>query len=162
DRWKERLLGGHRLYDGPLHVTWYGTGNNVQLVGDTPRRVCRICLESKLERPEERSDVRYPLLRQHVGGRRGELLSAALTVLRAWHAAGMPRHGLTPWGSYEGWSGLVREAVVFAGLPDPGLARMSLAPSGDREVGALVALMDALSAWDPGGTGKTIVEIVDE
>src|SRR5262249_56708928 len=90
DRWKDRLLGGNRVYDGPLHITWYGTGNNVQLVGDTPRRVCRVCLESRLERPEERSDVTYPDLRRHVVARRGELLSAALTVLRAWHAAGRP------------------------------------------------------------------------
>src|SRR5262249_18861236 len=159
DRWKDRLLGGNRVYDGPLHVTWYGTGNNVQLVGDTPRRVCRVCLESKMERPEERSDVKYPNLRQHVQGRRGECLSAALTLPRAWYAADRPRHGLTPWGSYEGWSEVVREAVVFAGYPDPGLARMSLAPSGDREAEALAALMDGLQGMDGQVAGKTTVEI---
>ena len=36
---------------------------------------------------------------------RGQLLSAALTILRGWIAAGRPTHGLVPWGSYEGWSG---------------------------------------------------------
>lgn len=34
-----------------------------------------------------------------------------------------PDMNLLPWGSYEGWSGLVRSAVVWAGMPDPGESR---------------------------------------
>ena len=28
DHWKDRVLGSNRVYNGPLHVVWFGTGNN--------------------------------------------------------------------------------------------------------------------------------------
>ena len=34
--------------------------------------------------------------------------------------------GLKPWGSFEGWSSLVRSAVVWAGLADLGDTRAEL------------------------------------
>ncbi len=43
-----------------------------------------------------------------------------LTILGAYVQAGRPSMNLRHWGSFEGWSDLVRGAVVFAGLPDPG------------------------------------------
>src|SRR5262245_47892959 len=52
DWWKDRVLGGNRIYDGPLHVVWFATGNNVQLHADTSRRVCHVRMESHHERPE--------------------------------------------------------------------------------------------------------------
>src|SRR4029078_12677722 len=59
DRWKDRVLGVNKVYDGPLHVAWYATGDNVQLHGDTSRRCSHCRLETELERPEMRADVRY-------------------------------------------------------------------------------------------------------
>lgn len=115
DRWKDRLLGGNKIYDGPLHVAWFASGNNVQLAADTARRCSHCRLETAAERPELRADVQYPDLRRHVREQRGPLLSAALTMLLGWHAAGRPRNNLQPWGSFESWSEIVREAVVFAG-----------------------------------------------
>jgi hypothetical protein len=161
DRWKDRLLGGNRVYDGPLHVCWYGTGNNVQLHADTARRVCHVRMETQDERPELRTGFKYPDLRAHVRASRGRLLSAALTILRGWFVAGRPRHGLTPWGSFEGWSGVVREAVVFAGLPDPGETRLALQKAADRDAVAMTALLLALEQMDPGRRGVTTAEIID-
>ncbi|HET6573523.1 MAG TPA: hypothetical protein VFG68_07970 [Fimbriiglobus sp.] len=160
DRWNDRLLGGNRRYDGPLRMTWYATGNNVQLQRDTPRRVCRIRMESAAERPEERTDFRYPDLLAHVGRERGQLLSAALTVLRAWHAAGRPTHGLPGWGSYEGWSAVVREALVYAGLPDPGETRPRLRADTDRDAAVMLAVFAGLDQLDPRGRGLTAAEII--
>ncbi len=82
DRWKDRLLGGNRMFDGPLHVTRFGTGNNVQLHADTSRRVCHVRMESADERPELRADFKYADPRGHVRGNRGTLLSAARTIPR--------------------------------------------------------------------------------
>src|SRR5262249_45680075 len=157
---KDRLLGGNRVYDGPLHVCWFGTGNNVQLQADTARRVCHVRMETPDEQPELRTGFRYPDLRAHVRAERGRLLSAALTVLRGWFAAGQPRRGLPPWGSFEGWSGVVREAVVFAGLPDPGETRLALQTAADRDAGAMSALLVALERMDPGRRGVTAAEII--
>jgi hypothetical protein len=161
ERWKDRVLGVNRVYDGPLNVCWYATGNNVQLHADTARRCSHCRLETPEERPELRSDLKYPDLRRHVGERRGTLLSAALTILRGWFAAGKPRHGLTPWGSFEGWSGVVREAVVFAGRPDPGQTRLALQTMADRDALAMSALIDALARMDPDRRGVTTAEIVE-
>jgi hypothetical protein len=167
DHWRDRVLGVNREYDGPLHVNWYATGNNVHLHADTARRCSHCRLETASERPELRDDVKYPDLRRHVLEHRAVLLSAALTILRGWYAAGQPRHkgkngkGLTPWGSFEGWSGVVREAVAFAGLPDPGETRLALQTSADRDALSMSAMLDALEQMDPCRRGVTTAEIID-
>src|SRR5205085_1640494 len=90
DWWKDRLLGGNRGFDGPLHVCWFATGNNVQLRADTARRVCHVRMETADERPETKAGFKYPDLRQHVRANRGPLLSAGLTILRGWVVGGRP------------------------------------------------------------------------
>jgi hypothetical protein len=167
DRWKDRVLGVNRVYDGPLHVNWYATGNNVQLHADTARRCSHCRLETASERPELRDDVKYPDLRRYVLASRAALLSAALTILRGWYAAGQPRHkgkdgkGLAPWGSFEGWSGVVREVVVHAGLPDPGETRLALQTTADRDALTMSAMLDALEQMDPCRRGVTTAEVIE-
>jgi hypothetical protein len=160
DTWKDRLLGGNQAYDGPLNVTWFGTGNNVQLAADTARRVCHIRMETPDERPEMKEGFRHPDLRAHVLSNRGTLLGAALTILRGWIVAGRPRHSLLPWGSFEQWSNTVREAVVFAGLPDPGETRRQLQSMADRDANALADIISGLGEMDGAGRGMTTAEIV--
>lgn len=160
DTWKDRLLGVNRGYCGPLNVTWFATGNNVQLGADTSRRVCHIRLESEKERPETRDDVTHQDLRGHVLQNRGKLLAAALTILRGWVVAGKPKHGLKPWGSFEQWSSVVREAVVFAGLPDPGDTRQQLQSMADRDANAMEGIIAGLADLDTHNRGMTAAEIV--
>ena len=167
EAWRDRILGVSRMFNGPLNVVWYGTGNNVVLCGDTPRRTCEVRLETEKENPEERDDFRHPDLRGHVLGDRSRLLSAVMTVLRAWAVAGKPRDNtLTPWGSYEGWSDVVRQAVVWAGLKDPGRARMSVQASADpaREAMGFVfkkLLTNVAEKKDGAKKGHTAGEIVE-
>lgn len=161
DQWKDRVLGVNKVFDGPLHVAWFATGNNVQLHADTARRCSHCRLETMEERPELRTDVRHPDLRGYVRDHRGELLSAAVTILRAWFTAGKPSHNLTPWGSYEGWSSVVREAVVFAGLPDPGETRLALQTAADRDANAMTALIGGLQQMDPERKGVTAAEVIE-
>jgi putative DNA primase/helicase len=45
---------------------------------------------------------------------------AALTILRAFHVAGRPvPEGVSPLGSFEDWSLLVRNALIWLGCADP-------------------------------------------
>lgn len=162
DRWKDRILGVNRVYDGPLHVTWFATGNNVQLAADTARRVCHIRLETPAENPENRAGFKVSDLRRHVRARRGELLSAALTILKGWCDAGRPVTGVKPWGSFEGWSGVVREAICFAGEPDPGETRMALQTAADRDAGAMSTILQCLVRLDPDRRGVTAAEVVEK
>jgi len=68
--------------------------------------------------------------------------------------------GLRPWGSFEALSDLVRQAVVWAGLPDPGDTRQELADQADAEATTLRALLAGWQAADPDGAGMTVSEAV--
>src|SRR5262249_48959668 len=74
--------------------------------GDTARRVVPIDLESLLERPQDRKDFQHPMLLEWVRQEYPRLVSAALTVLRAYFVAGCPKQNVT-YGSFEAWSDLV-------------------------------------------------------
>ncbi len=117
--WRDRVLGASRQLALPLAITWYATGNNLALAGDTARRCLHIRLHSPVERPERRAGFRHPRLLAWLRRERFRLLPAAVTLLRAYLVAGRPRQPLVSWGSYESWSDLVRSTVVWLGLPDP-------------------------------------------
>jgi hypothetical protein len=158
--WEDRVLGGNRMYKGPLYMAWYATGNNVAVAADTARRICHCRLESAEERPEERSEFQHPNLLAWVGENRGRLLSAALTILRAYCAVGRPNLGLPAWGSFEGWSGLVRAAVKWVDLPDPGETRLLLQESADTSAEYMALLLECWEKMDPTGSGLTAAEAV--
>jgi hypothetical protein len=159
--WEDRVLGVNRMARAPLFVTWYATGNNVAVGADTARRVCHVRLESPEERPEERSNFRHADLLGYVAAERPRLLGAALTILRAYCAAGWPQQELRPWGSFDGWSRLVRSAVVWVGLPDPGETRYLLQVQADVTAEAMSLLLACWERMDPDCRGLTAAEVVD-
>jgi hypothetical protein len=158
--WKDRILGRSEIVEMPLVTTWAATGNNVVLGADTSRRACHIRLDSKLENPEERADFRHRELLRWVRQERPRLLAAALTILAAYCKAGRPDQRLKTWGSFEGWSGLVRQAIVWAGLPDPGETREELARSSDREAAGLRALIQGWPEMDQEEVGLTAANLL--
>jgi hypothetical protein len=158
--WKDRLLGANRLATAPLYATWYATGNNVAIAADTVRRTCHLRLESPEERPEERQDFRHPNLLEWVGEHRPRLLAAALTILRGYCAAGLPDQHLPAWGSFEGWSALVRSAVVWVGLPDPGETRLLLQQQADVAAESMRVILACWERLDPERRGLTAAEVV--
>jgi hypothetical protein len=160
--WKDRILGGNRMCDVPLYVAWYATGNNVVLGADLPRRVCHVRLESPLERPELRKDFTHKNLLAFVRKNRRKLLGAALTILRAYCAAGKPDMDLPAWGSFDGWSDLVRAAVVWCGMPDPGETRMLLQERSDTTVEGMTLLLRGWQMMDPKGKGMTAAHVIDQ
>ena len=155
--WSDRILGQTAMASGvPLFATWYATGNNIILAADTARRTLHIRLESPDEKPEERSGFHHPDLLAWVRTVRPRLATAAVTVLAAYCAAGRPDMRLTPWGSFEAWSALVRQALVWAGLPDPAATRTELTSQADREAAALRGLIAGWEEIDPNGSGLTV------
>jgi len=142
-------------------VTWFATGNNVAVGADTARRVCHVRLESPEERPEERGGFRHPDLLGHVAENRPRLLGAALTILGAYCAAGRPQRELRPWGSFDGWSRLVRGAVVWVGLADPGETRYLLQEQADVSAEAMSLLLCCWEQMDPDRQGLTAAEVTD-
>lgn len=159
---KGRVLGRTGNPEFPLVTTWFGTGNNVALIADLNRRTVPIRLKSPLERPEERGGFVHPHLVDHIKANRGPLVAAALTVLRAFIAAGHPSQGLKPFGSYEGWSKLVRGAVFWVCDVDPCEARSEMVASGDIESESLRVLAEAWEAAFPTGGPHLVSEFLTE
>ena len=141
--WKDRILGRNEEVNLPLTTIWYGTGNNVCIAADTARRCVHIRLDTMNEHPDQRADFRHPNLLAWVTENRPRLLTATLTILAAYFKAGCPAQDLTPYGSFEGWSAVVRQAVVWVGLPDPCLTRAQLMESADVTAGNLSQLTEA-------------------
>jgi putative DNA primase/helicase len=127
----------------------------VVLKGDARRRVVPCRLETAEEKPEERTGFKYPDLLGHVRRHRGGFVAAGLTILRAYVVAGRPARELSPFGSFEAWSGLIRSAVhwVTGGL-DSCATRTRL-----RDADPALATRGALlTGWSelPGGTGTGV------
>ena len=139
--WKDRELGSSATLTVPNLALWIATGNNLQFAGDTARRTLQVRLETGLENPEHREDFRHPDLLAWVRKERARLVVAALTVLRAYFVAGSPQMGCKPWGSFEAWSQLIANCVVWVGGTDPQQTRLQLEAEEDMGRQALHALL---------------------
>ena len=157
---KDRLLGGNRIAELSLRPVWMATGNNVSLRGDLARRVVPIRLVSPEEFPERRSGFKHPNLKQFILRERGNLLSDALTILRAFYLAGLPRQSDVWAGSFEGWDTWVRQAILWLGYPDPLTRQEEMESQADAKTDSLKVLMDA---WPKltAGVGRSWLKVKD-
>jgi putative DNA primase/helicase len=111
-----RVLGVSKNIETPVNAAIYATGNNLTIVGDLTRRTLICDLDAHCERPELRTfadNVLHTALAE-----RGRLVTAALTVLRAWHVAN-EKIDVRPLGSFENWSRRIREPLIWLGCADP-------------------------------------------
>ena len=154
--WSDRILGENRSVNLPWSTVLVATGNNIRLAADTSRRVILSRLESAVERPEDRSDFQHADLLGYVRENRKSLYVAALTILRGHYLAEAPVP-LTPFGSFECWSKVVRGAIVGLGLPDPLLTRKQLHDADETEE-KLRIVVEALSDYPNGLTAAEWVE----
>lgn len=131
--WSDRLLGGNESFSGPFHAMWLATSNNANPAGDMRRRVMVCRLESPETSPERRAGL--PPFVEDLMASRADVTRAALVLLRAWFAAGRPTRQLPALGSFEGWTGVVRQCVAWLGAEHAtGAAWMQLAdPELSRE-----------------------------
>jgi hypothetical protein len=114
-----RLLGYSRNVGAATNATFFATGNNLLIAGDLTRRCLLGSLDAKVERPELRSFTVDVV--EEAYAQRGELVVAALTILRAWliARAGGERVSADPFGGFADWSRWVREALIWLGEADP-------------------------------------------
>jgi hypothetical protein len=145
-----RILGVTETRALPWLAVMMVSGNNLVIGEDAARRVLMSRIESPLERPEDRTDFKYRLP-EDAFLLRPKLVTAALTILRAYAAKGRPDAGVAPWGTFEAWSRLVPHAIVFAGGADPQLARPR-AESANDAMRAHAVLLEMLPRVAPGGT----------
>jgi len=161
---EDRSLGHLKQLSAPNDTCWMVTGNRISLAPDMARRCLHLRLQCDVEKPHNRGGFRHPNLMQHVRENRGELLSSALTILKAYTMAGMPDLGLVPWGSFEEWSGIVRGALVWCGLPDPAATRDELEEEADESATEHARLVEGWHQLQSGMAredGMTVKEALD-
>jgi len=113
---RARILGRSEAPEFPSNAFITATGNNLVLLGDMTRRALFCQLDPQVERPELRRFDTNPL--REAQRHRSSLVTAALTILRAYHIAGQP-DAPAPLGSYEAWSNRVRGSLIWLGEADP-------------------------------------------
>jgi len=153
-----RILGKSELVRIEARSTLFATGNNIRLVGDMARRVLRCRLDSRMEEPERHRFRQKPVVA--VLRDRGRYVAAALTLTRAYMAAGRPNRA-APLASFEAWSDLVRSALLWLGKADP-VDTMKGARADDPSRQTMAALF---SAWrnaigiEEGRTSSEIIKL---
>ena len=68
------------------------------------------------ERPWERTGFKIKGLKRHIHERRGDLLSAVLTIVRAWYTNGQPKADVPTLGSFDEWAETIGSVLAFAGV----------------------------------------------
>jgi hypothetical protein len=156
-----RVLGLSKHILVPNGSTFYINGNALTIVGDLVRRSLRSGLDPKVDRPELRIfEKPDPVLRAMRD--RPVYVAAILTILRAFHVAGRPKQ-TEPLGSFEDWSLLVRDALIWLGEPDPCETMERTRKQDPRRK----SLADILYWWDAiigrgGVTAKQVIEYAEE
>ncbi len=145
----DRLLGSSTTATAhDVQTMWLATANNAVLGGDLGRRSLLARLDSPHEHPEERTDLHRPEgeLRALLRDRRGELVAAGLTILRAWFAVGRPAPPapIRGMGSFPEYDAIVRHALLWVGEADPGDVIPELRERADADAGHLRSV---LAAW---------------
>jgi hypothetical protein len=135
-----RILGVSKTATVGTRAMFLSSGNNVDPVRDMSRRCATIRLDPQCEVPAAREFYDDPVSK--VRRNRGHYVTLALTIIRAWITAGRPITKVKPLASYEQWSDLVRQPLLWLGLPDPATALFeTMAADPDREtLGCLMAL----------------------
>jgi hypothetical protein len=112
-----RILGSSDVPEFECRSMVLATGNNVGPRGDMVRRTIVCNLGTNVERPELRTFGSNPL--KTVLDDRGPWLWDCFRIIRAYIFAGRPPVSMTPLGSYQEWSTMVRAPLVWLGEEDP-------------------------------------------
>ena len=111
----DRLLGGNIMATVETRrTTWVGTANNATLSPDIVSRMLKIRIDPRMEEPADRefkSDA-WTYITQN----RAEVLSALVTMVEAWKAAGKPEFTANK-HRFDRWSRVVGGILQVAGIP---------------------------------------------
>ena len=137
-----RILGLSKAVTARCAALITATGNNLVVKGDLTRRAVIGRLDPKVARPELRQYKYDPIA--DAKANRGEMVAAALTVLRAYAIAGRPKRP-PRLQSFEQWSDTVRGALIWLDTSDP-IATMDRLRRRDPVLANLTAVLHAWRA----------------
>jgi hypothetical protein len=116
--WSDRKLGYNEQYAVPNLTTVAGAGNQITPVGEIARRSLIIRLNANMTSDQLKArKFRIEDLESYLRNHRARLLRAALTVIVGHQKS--DHKGPQPLPSFLHWSRLVRDALLWLGMPDP-------------------------------------------
>jgi putative DNA primase/helicase len=130
----------------PSSAAYFANGNNLTVVGDLTRRSLIGRIDPQVERPELSEFPFHPV--KLAIRARPLLVRCVLTIVLARLCSGY-RSGVSPLGSYDEWSYLVRDSLLWLDEPDP-IGVMERAREFDPRLSRLRAIMAAW--WEIFGT----------
>jgi putative DNA primase/helicase len=136
-----RRLGRSDMIQTPNSALAGVTGNNLVVKEDVTRRVVMASMDAELERPELRLFEANPF--RMVMRDRGKYLRAVLTIARGYQVTN-EKMKLTPLGSFDDYTRLVREPLVWLDRADPA-ATMEQLHDADP---VLAGLRGVMAAWE--------------
>jgi hypothetical protein len=114
----DRILGVSKMATVSTRTLILGSGNNVGPIRDLSRRVLTIHLDTRSSTPATIQYKGSPI--DQVRANRESYITAVLTIILAWQAAGKPKATVENIVSYSGdWSNYCRHPLIWLGLPDP-------------------------------------------
>jgi hypothetical protein len=155
----DRILGVSKVATVSTRTLILGSGNNVGPTRDLLRRVLPIRLDPRCSTPAIKDFWGSPV--QEVRAKRGQCVTAALTIIRAWRNAGCPRANVPSIVTYGGaWADYCRFPLLSLGCADPA-TRLIEQVRHDPDSDALQGLM---SEWHKayGATAVTVRRVIQE
>lgn len=117
DKYEDRVLGASENKAVPTSCVWIATGNNLSFGSEMVRRILRIRMDAKIDRPFFREKFRHADLRGWAKENQGRLIWAALTICQSWIAAGRPPAKIKKLGSFENWSEIIGAILEHNKIP---------------------------------------------
>lgn len=115
--WSDRILGRSEMVTLPNDLLVILTGNNVALSGEMSRRLIRIRLAPRTDRPWLRDGFSIENLSEWIEDYRIVLQKSIVTIIKGWIEAGQPiPKDYKPFGSFEAWSKIMSGIMNFAGF----------------------------------------------
>ena len=154
----DRILGVSKMATVSTRTLILGSGNNVGPIRDLSRRVLTIHLDTRSSTPATIQYKGSPI--DQVKANRESYITAVLTIILAWQAAGKPKATVENIVSYSGdWSNYCRHPLIWLGLPDPAtnlLNQLKNDPDAEK-------LSNLMTEWyrEFGSIAVTVRKVVD-
>lgn len=113
--WTDRILGKNQTITLPNRAIWMVTGNNLAVDTEMARRSVWIHLDSNAERPWTRNGFKHAPLQEWALEHRGDLVTAALILIRHWFNIGCPP-GRQTIGGFEAYARIMGGILAAAGI----------------------------------------------
>jgi len=147
----DRVLGKSETLSPTNRMLFVITGNNLQLVGDLPRRFITVRIDPKTDKPFARKFQLNP--EQYVEQHRMEMVRDVLTIIKGWFESSDYLFNVRAEGSmasFETWDEMVRQPLCWINrkvmpseLPDI-MEIVTRSQESDPEQTALIMILEAL------------------